>query len=214
MCRESLIDFSNYEIYEDGRIWSKHWKRFIEGTETLDGYLRINLITIKGISGSFMWNRVIYYFYNGDIPDGMYVNHKDEDKKNNSISNLNLLTHEQNCNWGTRNERISKSHKGKKLGSPSEEARKKISEAQKKRFETDEPWNKGKKNCFSEDTILKMRKSQKNKPINLLNDEGVILKSFESLMDAERQLGINASSIMRCCQGKQKTAGGFHWEYA
>ena len=31
--------------------------------------------------------------------------------------------------------------------------------------------------------------------------------------EAERQTGINQSSISKCCKGKQKTAMGYHWEY-
>ena len=50
-----------------------------------------------------MWTVV-----NGDIPEGMEVNHIDENKQNNSISNLNLLTKTENLNWGTHNERAAK----------------------------------------------------------------------------------------------------------
>ena len=35
-----------------------------------------------------------------------YVNHKDEDKKNNNVSNLEWISHKDNCNYGTRNLRI------------------------------------------------------------------------------------------------------------
>ena len=36
-------------------------------------------------------------------------------------------------------------------------------------------------------------------------------KVYDSMMKAERQTGINCSSISQCCNGKYKTAGGFHW---
>ena len=39
--------------------------------------------------------------YGGEIPDGMEVNHIDENPLNCRLDNLNLLTHYQNCNWGT-----------------------------------------------------------------------------------------------------------------
>ena len=39
------------------------------------------------------------------------VNHKDEDKHNNCISNLEWCTHSYNMNYGTRNEKISKTKK-------------------------------------------------------------------------------------------------------
>lgn len=37
------------------------------------------------------------------------INHKDEDKSNNNINNLEWCTHSYNNNYGTRNERVMKS---------------------------------------------------------------------------------------------------------
>lgn len=37
--------------------------------------------------------------------------------------------------------------------------------------------------------------------------------SFHSMRDADRQTGIDHSSISKCCNGKQKTAGGYKWKY-
>ena len=36
------------------------------------------------------------------------INHKDEDKTNNNVWNLEWVSHKENCNFGTRNERIAK----------------------------------------------------------------------------------------------------------
>lgn len=52
--------------------------------------------------------RLVYETFVGDIPENMQVNHIDENPSNNFVENLNLMTPEQNSNWGTRNERISK----------------------------------------------------------------------------------------------------------
>lgn len=43
-------------------------------------------------------------------PNGLSdVNHKDEDGLNNKVDNLEWLSHKDNCNYGTRNERCAKS---------------------------------------------------------------------------------------------------------
>lgn len=183
MNKESLIDFSKYEICDDGRIYSKYWKKFIEGTETPDGYLRITLKTVDGRFDSFMWNRVIYYFFNGDIPENMFVNHVDEDKMNNSISNLNLLTHKQNCNWGTRNERISKSHTGKKNGPISEETRLKLSIAQINRMKKEE------------------EKAKYYKPVWQYDLDGCLVNVFKSVKEASEVTGFNPSNVSSASRG-------------
>ena len=41
-------------------------------------------------------------------------------------------------------------------------------------------------------------------------ETGVI---YENISDAARQTGICRESIGKCCNGKMKTAGGYHWEY-
>ena len=40
-----------------------------------------------------------------------------------------------------------------------------------------------------------------------------IIKEWFSIMQVERELGIHHSSIIQCCKGERKTAGGFKWKY-
>ena len=105
--------------------------------------------------------------------------------------------------------KISKGNKGKKL---SEETRKKISEAQK-----------GEKNHMygkhlSEETKKKMSEARtngkKSKPVLQINkDTNEIITEFPSVSEVKRQLGISITNISECCKGKQKTCGGFKWQY-
>ena len=37
---------------------------------------------------------------------------------------------------------------------------------------------------------------------------------YDSCTNASKETGINKTCINDVCRGKQKTAGGFHWEYA
>ena len=46
-----------------------------------------------------------------------------------------------------------------------------------------------------------------------MNDEKEIITIFESLSEAVRTTGINSKSIRDCCNGVQKHAGGFIWQY-
>ena len=38
-------------------------------------------------------------------------------------------------------------------------------------------------------------------------------KVFESAKSAAIQLGLSGSNIAKCCKGKYKTTGGYHWKY-
>ena len=53
-------------------------------------------------------SRLVYEAFNGPIPDGMQVNHIDENPLNNRLDNLNLMTPKENTNWGTGIERRAK----------------------------------------------------------------------------------------------------------
>ncbi len=37
---------------------------------------------------------------------------------------------------------------------------------------------------------------------------------YHSSMDAKRKTGADNSSIIKCCRGKLKSTGGYHWRYA
>lgn len=102
-----LEGYDNYEIYpETGQVWSYTRKKFI-GSKN-GGYWKVGLTDNNGVGKTFFLHRLIWKIVNGVIPNGMQVNHIDENKDNNSIVNLNLMTPKENTNWGTGTERSSK----------------------------------------------------------------------------------------------------------
>lgn len=66
------------------------------------GYLQVEL---KG--KKYLVHRLVWETFNGKIPEGIEVNHIDENPLNNKLENLNLLSHTNNINWGTRTKRVS-----------------------------------------------------------------------------------------------------------
>lgn len=42
---------------------------------------------------------------------------------------------------------------------------------------------------------------------------GNLIKKWESISDASRQLKIKVSNICFCCKNKNRTAGGYKWRY-
>jgi group I intron endonuclease len=66
----------------------------------------------------------------------------------------------------------------------------------------------------SSETKTKISLSNKNrKAILCLDAKRNIIKQYECVRDAERETSIDHSSISRCCRNKQKTAGGYIWEF-
>ena len=118
------------------------------------------------------------------------VNHIDEDKTNNHISNLEWCTQKENNIHGTRLERISKSNKGKKH---TEETKQKMSEHRK-----------GITNGINHPNA----KSVIGFKIN-----GCDIKYYKYMSECEKD-GFHHSDISRCCKGKLNSAKGYKWYYA
>jgi hypothetical protein len=54
---------------------------------------------------------------------------------------------------------------------------------------------------------------KRNKTITQYDSDGNIIKEYESQSQASRETNISQSDISSCCNGKQKTAGGFTWKF-
>lgn len=101
----------NYIVYENGRVYSKITKRFLNPTLSPSGYLTYsnNLGTV---------HRLVAKSFISEIPEGMVVNHKDGNKLNNSVDNLEIITHSENVIHAYRNGLIAplngeKNHRSK-----------------------------------------------------------------------------------------------------
>lgn len=99
-------------------------------------------------------------------------------------------------------QKISRALKGKKncLGRKlSQETRDKIAESNRRRI-------------ISEETKQKISNSNKGKSSKkVLCVETNI--TYDSIQSASKAIQKDASSITKCCRGKQITCGGFHWQY-
>ena len=52
-----------------------------------------------------------------------------------------------------------------------------------------------------------------SKKINQYDMNGKFIKTWNSIMDVERQLHISNSNISRCCNKYKNSAGGYKWKY-
>lgn len=77
-----------------------------------NGYKVVNLSNNKK-SKTYYVHRLVAEAFIDNPYNYKYINHKDENKTNNNINNLEWCSFKYNINYGTRNERASKSLKGK-----------------------------------------------------------------------------------------------------
>lgn len=187
------------------------------------GYLVVTLCT-GTISKVFKVHRLVAEAFIPNPNNLPQINHKDEDKTNNNVNNLEWCTSEYNANYGTRNERISDKNIGRII---TEEQKKKQSEKMsgenhpfygKKRPKHSERM-KGEKNPFfgkthTEETKKKISETRNKKPVAQIDKAtGEIIKTFSSLAEVNSTLGFDGSFISACCKGKHSTAYGFKWSF-
>jgi len=149
------------------------------------------------------------------------------ENKNNGGGGPSSYTEEQKQKMrkphakGTGN-KISKALKGKKR---TYEQRKKQSLAKMGKSLTFEhkqnisKSNKGRKITWSHKISKALKNIPKNypnpnkKPIQQLDLNGTLIKTFPSATDAGKHLNKSGNSIADCASGRQKTAYGFKWKY-
>lgn len=185
-----------YQVSNLGRVKSLNYNR-TKKEKVLDfkpskaGYIIVRLCR-EGKSKPYQVHRLVALHFIDNPNNYPQVNHKDENKTNNCVDNLEWCTQKYNNNYGTHNKRVSESQKGKV-----------ISEETKKKMSKNHADVSGSKNPAS-------RKVQ-------CSTTG---KKFNCIKEAAEYYHINTVNIVNCCRGKQKYAGThsitrekLKWEY-
>ena len=142
-----------------------------------DGYLNITLSN-KGKVKTFKIHRLVAEAFIPNPNNLPEVNHKDGDKTNNNVDNLEWCTRKENQKHAFRigliNQNGERNHMYGKLGA-------------------DNP---------------------NSIPIYQLNkNTGDIIREYDSLASAGRDLSVNTGKICLVCQGKRNSAYGYKWKY-
>ena len=186
-----------YQVSNTGKVKSLNYRRtgkekILKAYPNGHDYLQVKLHK-DGKKKSCRVNRLVAQAFIPNPDNLPEVNHKDEDKTNNCVENLEWCSKLYNINYGTGRKRSAEKLRGRKH---SEEHNKKVAEKLRGRKQTEEHIKK------------------RSKPVIGINKISGLIIEFPSLMEAERCTGISNGNICTCLKGKRKLAGGFYWHYA
>ena len=171
--REMWKDIPGYEgIYQAStlgkirRIDGKNGKYFIDSKKNFvlkgeiahNGYLRYYLCNKDMVKKHYFGHRLVMMAFSKET--GQCINHKNGDKLDNRICNLEWCSFTYNA-WHSRN-------------------------------------------------ILKKKPEKKFSKKVVAVETGEV---YESIHDAARKVGAQATNICKALKGKTKTCRGYHWEY-
>ena len=97
-----------YEVSDLGRVKSLGYgkEKILKPGKTRGGYLYVNLHK-DGQRKTITVHRLVATAFISNPTNLETINHKDEVKTNNTVSNLEWMSHKDNNNYGTRNKRSS-----------------------------------------------------------------------------------------------------------
>jgi hypothetical protein len=214
---------TKYEIYENGRVFSKEYKRFLNPT-IKNGYLSVTLHPEKK---NYLIHQLvaIEFLDKPSNPDQIYVNHKDKNKQNNHHSNLEWCTHKENMEHCNNIEVYQYDKQGilfNKYNSVLEAAENAgvssclISSVMNGRGHTAAGyiWRKDKtKFTLNEIELLYNPPHSTSARVIQYSKDGKEIKRFTNSVEAAKVMKIDPSQITKVCRGKLKTCGGFIWKY-
>ena len=156
-------------IQNDGNLGqnklSKYSERIMKPGKRKKGYLGINL-TRNCKTRAFLVHRLVAEAFIPNPQNLPFINHKDENKQNNRVENLEWCTNKYNVNYGSWKEKQSIAHINQKYSS---------------------------------------------KPVVQLDKNNVVVATYPSIAEAERQTAVKHISCV--VRGVRKSAGGYFWRF-
>lgn len=197
---KKVITYDGFIFYVDNNfnIYNKNM-RLLTQRIGRDGYYIIAARKQGGSETSKFVHRIIAQaFIKNDLDDKYEVHHKDRNRANNSINNLEVLLRydhklEHNLKYSEQKQCIVCG----KLFTPNITKRLRAKVCSKEC-----------KSVIDKETGIKKRK-----PINQLDLNNNLIKSWDYGMLIEEETGWHLSNINKCLKGKINSAYGYKWEY-
>ena len=94
--------YEKYSITEEGDVYSLKWSKSRKlkpqpASQSKKGYVQVRLYDDSGKLGRLQYvHRLVWQNFVGEIPDGLEIDHIDGNPRNNSLTNLQLLSRRDN----------------------------------------------------------------------------------------------------------------------
>lgn len=175
-----------YQVSNLGNVRSLHYKSpyLMSPATDASGYQRVSFV--RPNTKKYKRYAVHRLVAESFIPNPDYlpqVNHKDENKANNHVDNLEWCTAKYNSNYGTHNKRCSDSRMGIKFSDS------------------------------HLDNLRSAHAEVQGKRVYQFSTDGELISSFMSISDAARFMKTSANNISHCCNGLTKSACGYIWKF-
>lgn len=106
MTWKQIKDFPNYSVSDFGEVWSEKSKKILSQATDKDGYRIVTLYSDGKYKKKKVHRLVAEAFICEEIAN-MQINHRDENKSNNHVGNLEICDASYNINYGSRNQVVS-----------------------------------------------------------------------------------------------------------
>ena len=210
-------------IMRNGRSRIKRGQ-ILKERRTKHGYVRVQL----GVNNDQYIHRLVASTFISNSDNLPQVNHKDENKSNNRVDNLEWCDNVYNINYGTAKERLSDISSTRPIKQLTLEGElvaeyKGVIDAVRKTGYKEAPireccnhkthtaygfiWE------YKNSTGVPPRVRKRDKGVEQYSLDGKFIASYRNTTEAWKATGVFHSNIRSCCRGLYKQAGGYIWKY-
>lgn len=217
---------TNYSISENGEVKNIKTNKILKPKKKKNGYLEVCLYPTPKQKKYILIHRLVAESFLEKEEGKEQINHKDGNKENNHLSNLEWCTSSENNLHAWENSlnkpSILRPIIQKDLNNRIIQEFKSVAEASRKTLcqvsHIREVANGDRKTCggyiweWKEDFIPKDI-GRKKKVAQLDKDSEKVIKIFESVSDASRKTNSSRKGISAVCLNKQKTCNNYKWKF-
>ncbi|HBV22255.1 MAG TPA: hypothetical protein DEB42_00490 [Jeotgalicoccus sp.] len=187
--------YEHYWVSTKGRVWNSRSKNLLKGGDNGTGYQFVHIRSKNGIHRNFLRHRLVSLAFIPNPENKETVNHKDGDKKNNHVENLEWMTHKENARhaWhiGLNDKRKITKEQQNEIVSLRKKGWSTVDIAEKLKIGSTTVWDYCRKSGLNE-RLDKITKEQKELVLTLR-------KTGLSIMKIGEEIGISTSSVLTIC---------------